>query len=125
MNAFEVLQTGHFSRVLARREQELCAVLATVEALATAGAPQHEVTDFKDMAADETAATLDGINAEHAAHELEQVLAARRRLHDGTYGVCEDCGDEIQPQRLEALPATPYCTACQADRERPQRAHRR
>ncbi len=120
MNASESIQTSHFAQVLARREQELCAVLASVEAMEGAGGPRHEVCDFKDMAAEQTAANLDDIKAEHAAHEFEQVLAARRRLHDGTYGVCVDCGENIQPKRLEALPATPYCTACQAVHEYPQ-----
>ena len=123
MNAFDPLQATHFSRVLARREHELCAVLSSVEATEAVGA-DHDVVDFKDMAAEQSAATIDDAMAEQAAHELEQVLAARHRLNAGTYGLCVDCGEAIPPQRLESLPATPYCTGCQAVHEYPRQATR-
>lgn len=43
------------------------------------------------------------------AGELEDLRAALRRLAEGTYGLCVACGRPIAPERLEALPATPYC----------------
>ena len=119
MTVIESPNISHFARILARREHELCAILNGVEALESADAC-HEVVDFKDMAAEQSVATIDDAKAEQAAHELEQVLAARHRLHDGTYGLCVDCGEPIPPQRLESLPATPYCTDCQAIHEHPR-----
>lgn len=48
---------------------------------------------------------------------LEKVLgeidAALQRLDDGTYGRCTECGNEIAPDRLEALPYAALCVACQ------------
>lgn len=116
MNVLNPLQTSHFARVLARREHELCLVLNGTEVTEGTGA-DHDVIDFKDMAAEENAALIDEAKAEQAAHELEQVLAARHRLHGGTYGLCVDCGEPIPTQRLESLPATPYCVDCQAVHE--------
>ena len=40
---------------------------------------------------------------------VEQALA---KLDAGTYGVCESCGKTIGEERLEAMPATPYCIDC-------------
>lgn len=80
-----------------------------------------EVQDFKDVAAEESRAWLDEAAYAHAAEELSQVLAAQRRVDDGTYGLCEDCGEAIDQRRLLVLPATRYCTACQAIHERPAR----
>ncbi len=113
---------AHFSQALAQREQELRAMLSggTLDQ----GNGQHEVTDFKDVAAEQSAAAVNDVKAEHLAQELEQVLAARRRLQEHTYGLCLDCGEPIDPRRLEALPATPYCTACQAAHERPASVRR-
>lgn len=127
MIAIDPVQTSHFAKILARREQELCAILNAGEPSDPdfPGAQRHEVMDFKDMAAEQTAASIDDAKAEHAAHELEQVLAARRRLQDHSYGLCVDCGEEIDPRRLEALPATPYCTGCQAVHEYAYSAARR
>jgi len=44
------------------------------------------------------------------------------RLADGSYGSCLDCGDEINPKRLNAVPWTPYCITCQEAVEQ-QEAH--
>ena len=43
--------------------------------------------------------------------------AARRALHrlgQGEYGRCTDCGQEISTKRLDAVPWTERCVACQA-----------
>ena len=44
--------------------------------------------------------------------ELSQVEAALRRLDDGTYGTCTNCGNPIAPERLEAIPWAPVCIDC-------------
>lgn len=119
MTALDSTQIARFEQILARREQDLCELMARVEAHDTAQDTSHEVTDFKDVAAEQSAAEIGDAQAEQAAHELEQVLGARRRLHDGTYGSCADCGEPIDPRRLQALPATPYCTGCQTVHEYP------
>lgn len=43
---------------------------------------------------------------------LEQITDAIARLDDGTYGVCENCGEPVSEERLKALPYTPYCVRC-------------
>lgn len=55
---------------------------------------------------------------EHIDSEMREVAWAIRRLDDGSYGTCEDCGREITPARLGARPATRYCLDDQARRER-------
>jgi RNA polymerase-binding transcription factor DksA len=47
-----------------------------------------------------------------------KVLAALRRLEQGTYGVCQDCQLEIGDARLEALPYAETCISCARERER-------
>ncbi len=41
-----------------------------------------------------------------------EVLAAMTKLDAGTYGVCDDCGAEIAPNRLQALPYALQCVDC-------------
>jgi DnaK suppressor protein len=48
----------------------------------------------------------------HARTKLDELEAAAERARAGTYGRCQSCGDAINPERLEALPATAVCTAC-------------
>jgi len=42
---------------------------------------------------------------------------AIRKLDEGTYGLCEDCGDEISHERLRILPFAIRCRDCQEDHE--------
>ena len=46
-------------------------------------------------------------------HLLEMVEESLMRVRDGSFGVCVSCGGEINAKRLEAVPWTRYCIACQ------------
>jgi RNA polymerase-binding transcription factor DksA len=48
---------------------------------------------------------------EHLLAMLEEVRRAQQRLHEGTYGVCEVCGEPIPDGRLEARPWATRCVA--------------
>lgn len=41
--------------------------------------------------------------------ELNEVNAALQRIESGSYGICEESGDEIEPERLEANPSARTC----------------
>ncbi|MDW7971658.1 MAG: TraR/DksA C4-type zinc finger protein [Thermodesulfovibrio sp.] len=44
---------------------------------------------------------------------LKKIEEALRKLEEGTYGICEMCGDEIPEERLKILPFAIYCRDCQ------------
>jgi DnaK suppressor protein len=119
MDKYDDSHAQRFGRLLDRREAELRALLRTSGySLSIAGEDAaHEVMDFKDVATEQNQDTIDAAKAEHAAFELDQILAARRRLLDHSYGQCLDCGNAIDLLRLAALPAAPLCTACQSKLE--------
>lgn len=104
---------------LRQRREELQDLLRAANGESMADDGPAEVVDFKDVAAEDARALIDEVAHAHAAGELEQIAAALRRVEAGTYGQCEDCGESIDERRLRALPATPFCTACQAIHERP------
>lgn len=54
--------------------------------------------------------------------ELRALEAALRRIADGTYGVCLDCGADIPLERLSVQPAAERCLECQARHEKTYRA---
>lgn len=46
---------------------------------------------------------------------MADIDAALARIEEGTFGgICEDCGGEIAPERLEAIPQTRLCVRCAA-----------
>ena len=42
---------------------------------------------------------------------------ALERIEDGTFGICELCGDDISDERLQARPVTTLCIDCKTDSE--------
>jgi len=46
--------------------------------------------------------------------QLAEVEHALQKFEDGTYGQCDDCGQSIDPARLEALPQASLCLNCKA-----------
>ena len=57
-------------------------------------------------------------NLDRESSLLRNVKAALMRIHDGSYGICMHCEEEIKPKRLEAVPWTPYCIRCQEAADR-------
>ncbi len=50
--------------------------------------------------------------------QITMIDAALARIDSGDYGVCADCGAEIDPKRLTALPFALLCSECATRRER-------
>ena len=123
METFKPSLETQFRQLLNQREAALRALLDAADQpdQQTEETQAHEVTDFKELAARQSLETVDQAQAEQAAKELLQVMAAQRRLDENSYGRCLDCDQLIDLRRLTAMPATPFCTACQAahEHERP------
>jgi DnaK suppressor protein len=45
---------------------------------------------------------------------IEQIDTAIGKIHDGTYGSCENCGTAIPKERLKALPYAALCVKCKS-----------
>jgi RNA polymerase-binding protein DksA len=61
---------------------------------------------------------LDYTLEENSEHVLAEIDAALKRIEEGTYGTCTNCGKQIAEERLEALPWATLCIDCARDRER-------
>ena len=53
---------------------------------------------------------------------LKKIDLALAKLDGGTFGICEDCGDDISLKRLEARPETGLCIRCKEDQEKIEKA---
>src|SRR6478752_8531760 len=58
------------------------------------------------------------------AETLNKIEEALRRLEEGTYGFCFECGEEISERRLRALPFAVRCKDCEEAREMAQQRER-
>jgi DnaK suppressor protein len=48
---------------------------------------------------------------------IGKIKEALERIELGTYGICEDCGEEISTERLKARPVTTLCIDCKKSQE--------
>ena len=63
---------------------------------------------------------IEDINLRQLSTHKETLLKideALRKLDEGTYGTCEECGDAINEARLKVMPFAIYCIDCQEKRE--------
>ena len=81
----------------------------------------RDLADVSDRASEGFEGELAvGLLAVEAA-QLEDIEAAIRRIDDGTYGLCADCGKPIPRRRLEVLPFAKHCLVCKGISERDAR----
>ncbi len=66
-----------------------------------------------DASSDTLLAETDVSTIRELEHELAELAAALKRIEHGTFGQCVDCGDQIDPARLEARPTAIRCLRCQ------------
>jgi DnaK suppressor protein len=52
---------------------------------------------------------------------LDKIQKALIKIDEGSFGVCDECGEEISVKRLEARPETTLCIKCKEDQERAEK----
>ena len=72
-------------------------------------------SDFAQVLSDR--ATSESVQRLLDENRRQAERATSRRAH-GEYGVCEDCGEKIAPERLSFLPEATRCVSCQTRQER-------
>lgn len=113
--------TAPFKKQLQEQRATLLAQLATLRGgsvgRAEASAAHYSEREDDARAQKETERDLEFTLDARESIELDAIDAALKRIEDGTYGVCIDCGAEIPAARLHAAPETARCVSCQDQRE--------
>lgn len=52
---------------------------------------------------------------------LNKINVALQKIEDGTYGECEECGEDISPARLQARPVAQLCIDCKTIQEKQEK----
>src|SRR5256886_6346439 len=101
-----------FRKSLQVRHRELQSGVA--QAQQNLRAAQHDYgKDEGDRANTSLAREIDLAQKSRDRALLALVDAALKRINDGTFGNCLNCGQEINSKRLEAIPWVRYCITCQ------------
>jgi DnaK suppressor protein len=117
------MQVDHAGEGALTREQldrfrrKLGAALADVDARIAAARERaleptiDEPVDRGDDAVRDTLVDTALEVGEIDTHQREEIHDALLRIERGDYGVCEECGEPIAPERLDVVPWTRFCTA--------------
>jgi len=102
-----------YKKILEAKQAELSAGLRNRDDIAIEKTP--DALDEVQLAGERELAIR---NLDRESNLLRNVRSALGRIHDGSYGVCMHCEEDIKPKRLDAVPWTKYCIRCQemADR---------
>ena len=77
----------------------------------------HEVLDAGESSEVDIQEDIEFALIQMKAETLTKINEALKRLEEGSYGYCSDCGGEISGQRLRALPFAVRCKECEEARE--------
>jgi DnaK suppressor protein len=108
-----------FKKRLEERQQALRKTVSRTEEDGRI-ADQDTAQDIADRAASSYTKEFLFSQSNNERHLLQMVETALQRIREGAFGECVSCGDEINAKRLEAVPWTRYCIACQEKLENGQ-----
>jgi DnaK suppressor protein len=86
--------------------------------LEDAATPADSVWDEADHIQASEQREMGLLSRERLVEKIERLTAALKRMDDGSYGTCVECGKSIAPARLKAIPEVATCVACQEKIER-------
>lgn len=101
---------GHFRAVLGAWKNELS---TEIDKTVTELRSEHENhPDPNDRASQETDISLELRSRDRESKLIKKIDEAVGRIDSGDYGYCENCGEDIEVQRLEARPTADLCIDC-------------
>ncbi len=111
---------GVLKSMLEDRRREIQAKLRSLRE--TLPAEVAEVKDTEEQSVHDFVQAVEVALMEMKSATLAKIDEAVRRLENGSYGVCTECGTEISEARLKALPFAALCRPCQ-EREEESKIH--
>ncbi len=76
------------------------------------------IGDLVDQAGDERDRELSLLLTGREKEKLTAINEALEKLDEGTYGICEECGEKIGAGRIKVMPLAKFCVSCQSKLER-------
>jgi DnaK suppressor protein len=108
----------HYRKLLESRRHNLRESVARTEEDGRAAHGTDSVEDIVDRASSSYQKEFLFARSNNDRQFLRMVEHALSNIPEGIYGECEQCGNEINEQRLEAVPWARHCIGCQEKLER-------
>ncbi len=82
---------------------------------------KDSIKDVVDAASDELDKAFVMRIRDRELKLIKKIDEALSRIEKGTYGICEECGCDIEDKRLQARPVATLCIACKEEQEEAER----
>ena len=129
-NARERMDQGRYDELKAILEERRREIMSEVQGRMRdvraegAGSTVQGVLDAAESSEADIQDEIEFALIQMKAETLNRIDEALRRLEEGTYGYCFECGEEISEKRLRALPFAVRCKDCEEAREVKQQRER-
>jgi DnaK suppressor protein len=129
-NARERMHQGRYDELKAILEERRREIMSEVQGRMRdvraegAGSTVQGVLDAAESSEADIQDEIEFALIQMKAETLNRIDEALRRLEEGTYGYCFECGEEINEKRLRALPFAVRCKDCEEAREVKQQRER-
>ncbi len=100
-----------FDILRSRLEGERKRLVEELEQLEASTRPEEEAAEALEL---EKRIALE----KHIKDQMAEIDHALHKFEEETYGLCDSCGQTIDPARLEALPQANLCLSCKAKNEK-------
>src|SRR5687767_15590506 len=107
-----------------RRRELMNEVQGKMRDVRTDGSKDREVFDQGESSEVDIQEDIEFALIQMKSETLNKINEALRRLEEGTYGNCFECGEEIAEARLRALPFAVRCKDCEEARETAEQRER-
>jgi len=78
--------------------------------------------DISDQATQESDLYFDLRVKDREQKLIEKIKTALKKIDEGTFGICERCGEPIELERLKARPVATLCIDCKNEQEKEERS---
>lgn len=103
--------------ILEKQRAELLAMANRTKEEGTAMDPD-DLPDEMDLASSEMNQYITLRLRDRERFLISKIDGALKQIEEGTYGQCEECGEQIGVKRLEVRPVTTLCIRCKEEQER-------
>lgn len=107
----------YYRKKLEAKRDDLLKTIARIEEEGRTADEESNV-DLADKAANSYTKEFLFGQTDNERRVLNLVQEALKRIDNDSYGLCVNCGEEIQQKRLEAVPWARHCIACQEKQEK-------
>jgi DnaK suppressor protein len=114
----ESLSSNDILKFQRQLEQQLSALLTRAGETADSLSKQQYAADPLDRASEHSLRESDLRFRERENRLIHKIKTALLKIDEGTFGICESCGDDIPSSRLYARPVTGHCIKCKTEMEK-------